>query len=87
MRTNQIQNPYELLLARLDGIESKVDHILAEKSHKDEILTKTEAAKYLKCSVQTIGNLVRAEDLKCSRLGRNPKFLKSELDRYLGENK
>lgn len=87
MRTNQIPNPYELLFQHMERLESKVDSLLAKDAGKDEILTKNETAKYLKCSVQTISNLVRAGELKCSKIGRNPKFLKSELDRYLDENK
>jgi len=50
---------------------------------QDEVLTTTEAVKYLKTSRQTIINLVKAGRLKGSKIGRNYRFLKEDLDKLI----
>jgi PTS system nitrogen regulatory IIA component len=50
---------------------------------QDEVLTTTEAVKYLKTSRQTIINLVKDGKLKGSKIGRNYRFLKEDLDRLI----
>ena len=50
---------------------------------QDEVLTTTEAVKYLKTSRQTIINLVKSGRLKGNKIGRNYRFLKEDLDRLI----
>jgi nitrogen PTS system EIIA component len=50
---------------------------------QDEVLTTTEAVKYLKTSRQTIINLVKSGRLRGNKIGRNYRFLKEDLDRLI----
>ncbi|MEW6381366.1 MAG: helix-turn-helix domain-containing protein [bacterium] len=50
---------------------------------QDEVLTTTEAIKYLKTSRQTIIKLVKEGRLKGNKFGRNYRFLKEDLDRFI----
>lgn len=50
---------------------------------QDEVLTTTEAMKYLKTSRQTIIKLVKDGRLKGNKVGRNYRFLKEDLDRLI----
>jgi len=83
-----MENPFEVLMAKLLEIESKVDSLLGEKYEvkDDGLLTKKEAANYLRVSLSTLTNLVNSGQLIKSNIGRNPKFRKSNLDSFLKEN-
>ncbi len=50
---------------------------------QDEVLTTTEAMKYLKTSRPTIIRLVKEGRLKGGKFGRNYRFLKEDLNRYI----
>ncbi|MEM2932466.1 MAG: helix-turn-helix domain-containing protein [Nitrososphaerota archaeon] len=50
---------------------------------QDEVLTTSEAIKYLKTSRQTLIKLVREGRLPGNKIGRNYRFLKADLDRLI----
>ena len=49
----------------------------------DEVLTTTEAMKYVKTSRQTIIKLIRERKLKANKVGRNYRLLKTDLDSFI----
>jgi len=49
----------------------------------DEVLTTTEAMKYVKTSRQTIIKLIRERKLKANKVGRNYRLLKKDLDNFI----
>lgn len=50
---------------------------------QDEVLTTTEAMKYVKTSRQTIIKLIRERKLKANKVGRNYRLLKKDLDNFI----
>jgi len=50
---------------------------------QDEVLTTTEAMKYVKTSRQTIIKLIRERKLKANKVGRNYRLLKRDLDDFI----
>lgn len=48
-----------------------------------EVLTSKEAIEYLRITQTTLLKLVREGKLKGNKAGRNYRFLKSELDKFL----
>jgi len=52
-----------------------------------EVLTTKEAVEYLRITRTTIFKLIREGRIKTTKAGRDYRFLKSELDKFLrGEN-
>ncbi len=49
----------------------------------EEVLTSNEAIKYLKTSKVSLFRLVREGRIKANKIGRNYRFLKDELDKFL----
>lgn len=49
----------------------------------EEVLTSNEAIKYLKTSKVSLFRLVREGRIKANKIGRNYRFLKEELDKFL----
>lgn len=57
---------------------------LASKSNEpDQVLSLSEAAKYLKMSDNALRQLVYGQKIPYTQVGRNYKFLKSELVNFL----
>ena len=48
-----------------------------------EVLTTKEATEYSKITIKTLLKLVNEEKIRANKAGRNYRFLKSELDRFL----
>ncbi len=48
-----------------------------------EVLNTQEATQYLRTTRQTIIKLVKEGKIKANKVGRNYRFLKSELDNFL----
>ena len=49
----------------------------------EEILTSNEAIKYLKTSKKTLFKMVEEGKIRANKLGRNYRFSKRELDRFV----
>lgn len=82
--TNPFQEIYNVILELKQDIAELKQY---KEPVEDSLLTKNEAAKYLRVSLTTITNLVNSGQLVKSNIGRNPKFRKSNLDKYLDDNK
>lgn len=54
-------------------------------SQQEEILTTREVMQYLKITRPTVFKLIKEGKLKASKVGRDYRFLKSEIDRFLME--
>jgi excisionase family DNA binding protein len=50
---------------------------------EDNVMTTTEAVKYLKTSKKTFLGLVHEGKIRGNRFGKGYRFLKDELDNYL----
>ena len=48
-----------------------------------EVLNTKEATEYLRITRQTLAKLVKEGKIKANKAGRNYRFLKSELDKFL----
>ncbi len=51
--------------------------------NKEEVLTTKEVTEYLKISKKTIYKLIEEGRIKTTKAGRDYRFLKSELDKFL----
>lgn len=52
-------------------------------NQKEELLTAQEASKYLKVSTRTLYRHIREHQIPALKLGREWRFIKSELDKWL----
>jgi excisionase family DNA binding protein len=50
---------------------------------KDTVLTSNEAIEYLKTTKKTLFKMVQEGKIRANKLGRDYRFLKRELDRFL----
>lgn len=48
-----------------------------------EVLTSQEAAEFLRVNIQTVLKLVKSGKIPGRKVGRNYKFLKKDLEKYL----
>lgn len=48
-----------------------------------EVMTTTEAMRYLKISRKTLLKLVRNGEIPAKKVGKDYRYLRSEIDRYL----
>ncbi|WP_286777048.1 helix-turn-helix domain-containing protein [Sphingobacterium sp. UBA2074] len=89
-RTNMkgiLENPFQALFDMMVELKAEVAELKQMRSKgADTILSREEAAKYLKVHVDTITRLVNSGQLKKSSVGRNLKFKQSDLDQYLDDN-
>ena len=53
------------------------------KISSDEVLTSKEASKYLKIAPRTLNRHIREHNIPAFKLGREWRFVKSELDKWL----
>jgi excisionase family DNA binding protein len=87
-----VTNPFELIDSRLSNIESllldlRCGPIVDQKPLKlPELLTKQEAADYLKVSSSTIDNYRRTGILKAEIFGNHVRFRVSELEKLVSNN-
>jgi excisionase family DNA binding protein len=50
-----------------------------------EVLTVREVAEILRVAIRTVRELIKAKKLKAVRVGKEYRILKSELERFLGQ--
>ena len=53
------------------------------KTSQEEVLTIKEASKYLKTAPRTLYRHIREHNIPAFKLGREWRFIKSELDKWL----
>ncbi|MBS1684467.1 MAG: helix-turn-helix domain-containing protein [Bacteroidetes bacterium] len=88
-----MSNPFELIEARLDKIESlllSITEIAPQKTleaENEELLTVQQAAAFLSLSVPTIYGLISRRELPVMKRAKRCYFLRSDLIAYLKEGK
>lgn len=50
-----------------------------------DVLTVIEVAEYLRTSIKTVRELIKAKKLKAVKVGKEYRILRSELERFLGQ--
>lgn len=78
-----MQNPYQMILDRLDEIESAVLRISSPQKSEDVNMEVKEAAQYINHCEHTLRKLAVNGVIKHSRPGRKFIFKKSDLDEFL----
>lgn len=82
-----VSNPFQTLYDAILELKAEVVSLKEIRSaDNDKLLTRKEAAAYLKVHVDTVSSLVTSGQLRKSNVGRNLKFRKSDLDQYLDDN-
>lgn len=72
--------------AMMEGAK-QVLALVSKGNEPDEVLNLSDAAKYLRMSEGALRELVYRQKIPHSQMGRNYKFLKSELVNFLKSNK
>lgn len=52
----------------------------------NEILTKTDLADFLRCEIRTVNHLLYSKQLPRFKVGREYRFLKSEIIKWISSN-
>lgn len=50
-----------------------------------DVLTVIEVAEYLRTSIKTVRELIKAKKLKAVKVGKEYRILRSEVERFLGQ--
>lgn len=80
-----MENPFELILERLDRIERAIAQITipAEKQPVDELMDLKEVAAYLKIATSSIYRLPHTNSIPHYKKAKKLIFKKSEIDKWL----
>ncbi|WP_313419387.1 helix-turn-helix domain-containing protein [Sphingobacterium multivorum] len=82
-----VSNPFQTLYDAILELKQEITDLKQLNSAIDDrLMSRQEAAAYLKVHVDTVTRLTSSGQLKKSNIGRNLKFRKSDLDQYLDEN-
>ncbi|MEI6754901.1 MAG: helix-turn-helix domain-containing protein [Paludibacter sp.] len=88
-----MENPFEIIIERLDKIEkilfeiSKNNVSESQVSNSDEIMTVDQLAEYLSIARQTIYGKCSAREIPCFKTGKRVYFMKSEINEWLKAGK
>ncbi|MDX2190512.1 MAG: helix-turn-helix domain-containing protein [Bacteroidota bacterium] len=88
-----MNNPFELIEARLDNIETLLLDIKhqpksqSEQPQSDELLTVQDTAKFLSLSVPTVYTLISKGELPVMKRSKRCYFFKVELINYLKQGR
>lgn len=63
----------------LEGLEIRLEQ-LQQKKHQEQLLTRTETAKYLKVDISTLWNWTKKGKLKAYGIGNRVYYKKNEID-------
>ncbi|MGJ1236354.1 MULTISPECIES: helix-turn-helix domain-containing protein [Sphingobacterium] len=82
-----VSNPFQTLYDAILELKQEITDLKQLNSAIDDrLMSRQEAAAYLKVHVDTVTRLASSGQLKKSNIGRNLKFRKSDLDQYLNNN-
>jgi excisionase family DNA binding protein len=87
-----MENPFEIILARLDHIENlikgiqKIDNPKLQE-HTSEIMTLIQVAEYMSISKSTLYGLTAQREIPHFKRGKKIYFKKSELDQWITSNR
>jgi excisionase family DNA binding protein len=66
----------------LEGLEIRLEQ-LQQKNQQEQLLTRTETAKYLKVDISTLHNWTKKGKLKAYGIGNRVYYKKNEIDEAL----
>ncbi|APG59016.1 helix-turn-helix transcriptional regulator [Christiangramia salexigens] len=81
-----MENPFELILERLDRIERKLD-LLENGPSQDQLMTIEEVAQYIHYQKTSIYGLVQKRKIPFIKGSGKLHFRKSEIDNWLDQRK
>ena len=84
-----MENPFEIILERLDNIEKKLDQLQKNKDEDsiNELLSVDEVANYLNYAKASIYGLVHKRELPYIKTGKKLLFKKKDIDRWIEDRK
>jgi excisionase family DNA binding protein len=85
-----MENPFEIILARLDNIENLIKGIRASDNpqghtHEPEIMNLIQAAEYLSLSKSSLYKSTSQREIPHFKKGKRIYFRRSELDKWITE--
>ena len=89
-----MENPFEIIIERLDAIERLLYEIKSGKQgdnvpvvYANELMNVQQVAEYLTLSVQTIYGLVHKMEIPNSKRGKRLYFKRTDIDDWIGQSK
>jgi excisionase family DNA binding protein len=82
-----MENPFELILQRLDQIELLIKDLNNSKKEENKLLNIKEVAELLKVTVPTIYGYTHKNSIPYMKKGKKIYFYKNEIDEWLREGK
>ena len=89
-----MENPFEIIIERLDAIERLLYEIKTGKQidnvpvvYANELMNVQQVAEYLSLSVQTIYGLVHKMEIPNSKQGKRLYFKRSEIDEWISQSR
>jgi excisionase family DNA binding protein len=89
-----MENPFEIIIQRLDAIERLLYEIKTGKqveimpvTYANELMNVQQVAEYLTLSVQTIYGLVHKMEIPNAKRGKRLYFKRSEIDDWISQSR
>ena len=87
-----MENPFEVIIERLDRIENALNQLLNGKKNDDvpigdHLMNIQDVAEYLSLSVSTVYGKCHRNDIPRIKKGKRLYFLKNDIDAWLAESK
>ena len=84
-----MENPFEIILARLDTIENKLDELRKEKNIEtnNELMTVEEVATYINFQKTSVYGLIKKRQIPFIKASGKLHFRKSDIDKWLDSKK
>lgn len=89
-----MENPFELILQRLDAIERLLNELKTGRSEPTnqmqgsyDLMNVQQVAAYLSLSVQTIYGLVYKREIPNAKRGKRLYFNRGEIDEWIGKSR
>jgi excisionase family DNA binding protein len=82
-----MENPFEIIMNRLDEIEELINKLEVNKTERKELLTIKEVADFLNLTVPTIYGYTHRNSIPYIKKGRKLYFYKKDIEEWLMEGK
>jgi len=78
-----MENPFEIIMQRLDRIEILINEIKKDSKEENELLNIEEVAKFLKISKSTVYGYTNKNFIPFMKKGKKLFFYKSEIEQWI----
>jgi len=84
-----MENPFEIILERLDAIDKKLDELKKDKNDEfnNELMTITEVASYINFQKTSVYGLVKKREIPHIKASGKLNFSKRDIDKWLDTKK